>query len=284
MKNVDCEVIQDLLPSYIDKVSSKETNKLVKNHLLNCKKCYMIFEEMKKKIPSEILENQEEIDFLKGYRRNKIRTVLFAIILTIDVLLFITLFPLIMLVFDENLEYNVDVNDINVEYMYMTKDTSGNNNLRVYLYSDEYIGLGGSEYAKVGRNGTIPGPGPYTGYTINNGITEKPEPHLKVVVKHFWRQKIYKETGLSSGLYHSFVITDNIDRIWLEDKKGHIKEIWNKDMKVMTEEEWKKWYDESYVPTDIKNSDIYNVRFDTGIWRHKYLPKTKTVNDLLMFK
>ena len=33
MKIVNCKVIQDLLPSYIDKISSQSTNMLIEEHL-----------------------------------------------------------------------------------------------------------------------------------------------------------------------------------------------------------------------------------------------------------
>ena len=35
---VDCDIIRDLIPSYLDKVSSEATNKLVEKHLETCKK------------------------------------------------------------------------------------------------------------------------------------------------------------------------------------------------------------------------------------------------------
>ena len=39
MNEIDCDVIQDLLPSYSDKVSSNSTNKIVEEHLESCSKC-----------------------------------------------------------------------------------------------------------------------------------------------------------------------------------------------------------------------------------------------------
>ncbi len=37
MRKVECDVIQDLLPSYIDKISTEATNALVEEHLQTCK-------------------------------------------------------------------------------------------------------------------------------------------------------------------------------------------------------------------------------------------------------
>ena len=72
MKEINCDIIKDLLPSYIDKTSSKSTNKLVKDHLQKCKDCSLTFSYMNKDIDSELLFNQNEhIDFLKGYKKAK---------------------------------------------------------------------------------------------------------------------------------------------------------------------------------------------------------------------
>ena len=39
MKEISCNIIQDLLPNYIDKISSKETNELVEEHIQECNNC-----------------------------------------------------------------------------------------------------------------------------------------------------------------------------------------------------------------------------------------------------
>ena len=45
-----CKVVQDLLPSYIEKLTSKETNEYIEKHLNECPDCQKIFENMKEKI------------------------------------------------------------------------------------------------------------------------------------------------------------------------------------------------------------------------------------------
>ncbi len=87
MKQLECDVIKDLLPSYIDKISSKATNDLVEEHIKNCKNCSTKLKEMSEEIDVKPLYNQEDqIDYLKGYRKNKIITIIFTIILTIDII------------------------------------------------------------------------------------------------------------------------------------------------------------------------------------------------------
>ena len=72
----------------------------------------------------------------------------------------------------------------------------------------------------------------------------------------------------------TFEINDNVEKIYIEDTKHHLKEIWNKNMDVQTEEKWKKWYIDSYVPKEIKelyNMDYEHINVNTSIW--KYLIK-----------
>lgn len=72
MKQIDCDVIKDLLPSYIDKVSSKATNDLIEEYIETCKSCTSKLKEMNKEIDVKPLYSQEDkIDYLKGYRKNK---------------------------------------------------------------------------------------------------------------------------------------------------------------------------------------------------------------------
>ncbi|MFR5683809.1 MAG: hypothetical protein ACLUD1_07125 [Clostridia bacterium] len=45
-----CIIIQDLLPNYIEKLTSDETKQYSKEHLKRCQKCQKILKNMKEKI------------------------------------------------------------------------------------------------------------------------------------------------------------------------------------------------------------------------------------------
>lgn len=68
--NLSCEIVQDLLPSYMDKLTSKITNEAVERHLDNCKACTEKMQRMQK---AENIANTEipsrEIDFLKTVKK-----------------------------------------------------------------------------------------------------------------------------------------------------------------------------------------------------------------------
>lgn len=67
MKNdLSCEVVQDLLPSYMDNLTNAVTNEAVKRHLDECEKCRGRMQRMQK--DEDVVNNElssKEIDFLK---------------------------------------------------------------------------------------------------------------------------------------------------------------------------------------------------------------------------
>ncbi len=54
---MNCEIIKDLIPLYIDGCSSKESEKAVKEHLKECSECKILFETMKE--PTDIIATSE---------------------------------------------------------------------------------------------------------------------------------------------------------------------------------------------------------------------------------
>ena len=50
---MNCEIIKDLIPLYIDGCCSKESERAVEEHLSDCSECKKLFEEMKE--PTDII-------------------------------------------------------------------------------------------------------------------------------------------------------------------------------------------------------------------------------------
>ena len=63
-----CNIIKDLLPAYIDGLTSKETNKEIEKHLNECNTCRGIYEQMTADISINIPPTDHEIDFLKNLK------------------------------------------------------------------------------------------------------------------------------------------------------------------------------------------------------------------------
>ncbi len=66
---VDCAVIKDLLPSYLDGLTSTESNALVEAHLAQCGDCRRYYEEMRLEAekPPEAME--KKLHILRGLNR-----------------------------------------------------------------------------------------------------------------------------------------------------------------------------------------------------------------------
>ena len=89
MKNdLTCAVVEDLLPSYAEGLTSSETNGAVERHLAGCKGCSAKLAAMRAPEPEqEREETAKEVDYLKKVKRRGWKRVMLAVLLTVLVLL-----------------------------------------------------------------------------------------------------------------------------------------------------------------------------------------------------
>lgn len=75
-----CEIIKDLFPSYIDGLTSSESNLEIEEHLKNCHQCKEIFEQMKAEIRVENTKyNKEKINPFKKLNRKIFQAVIITL-------------------------------------------------------------------------------------------------------------------------------------------------------------------------------------------------------------
>ena len=83
-----CEIIRDLFPSYIDGLTSKESNQAIEELLEGCRECRRYLEEMQREIASEELtqeerkKRQKEIQPLRKVRKVNLRKIGIAVLIT----------------------------------------------------------------------------------------------------------------------------------------------------------------------------------------------------------
>lgn len=65
----NCEIVQDLLPNYIEKLTSEESTNFIETHLKNCTECSTIFENMKKDLEKENANIKKDVKYAKKYNR-----------------------------------------------------------------------------------------------------------------------------------------------------------------------------------------------------------------------
>lgn len=70
-KEIDCIVVKDLLASYIDKLTSKETNQILERHLSTCDGCTKDYEEMRGTLKVDKVPTQSSLDIFRNKIINK---------------------------------------------------------------------------------------------------------------------------------------------------------------------------------------------------------------------
>ena len=91
MKEKDCNIIRDLLPSYIDGLTNEETNRYVEEHIKECNECKTVLENMQKILGTENTnKNSKEVKYIKKYsNKMKILKITLLAILLILVLSYV---------------------------------------------------------------------------------------------------------------------------------------------------------------------------------------------------
>lgn len=78
-RDLSCNVIKDLLPSYIDGIASEDTNNVVKEHIEFCEECKEAFQNMSFPEEKESQKEKKEINFLKSVKKKHIIVTAFLI-------------------------------------------------------------------------------------------------------------------------------------------------------------------------------------------------------------
>ena len=87
MKNdLTCAVVRDLLPMYIDGLTSQETNEALERHLSACPDCAALLTDLREP-RRETAAPDREVDYLKTVRRRGFRRVVLAVLCTLTLFL-----------------------------------------------------------------------------------------------------------------------------------------------------------------------------------------------------
>lgn len=77
MNTIPCEVIKDLLPMYVEGLTSEETNRYIETHLEKCEDCASVLRSMKDDaLETDRVSSDIEVDFLKKNRNRNRKIVL----------------------------------------------------------------------------------------------------------------------------------------------------------------------------------------------------------------
>lgn len=138
MKN--CKVVQDLMPSYVEKLTSEESNKFIEEHLKECNKCTNILKSMKADIKLKKVETpKEEIDYMKKAKKKmniskKILILIIILIFTL-ILLFCRDIYKIYAYIDITNKFDKTLEEVNKSNNYVIVGTKIDE-IYTYLYKD----------------------------------------------------------------------------------------------------------------------------------------------------
>jgi len=224
MSKKDCNIIQDLLPSYSDGITSEETKKYVEKHLENCQECKKILKNMNKEINIDEDTNQtKELKYLKGFKNRRNLIVIISILLTICICLGVIL-----------IRVPLNPDKFNVEWIYISSNEQNNKEKSINIYLS-------TEYTNI----------------VVTGETEIKDKDIVMKIRGGIPNGV---SGGNYGIKTKFTINENIEKIYIEGAFGKKKLIWSKDSEVMSDEEWKKWYLEEYIPEQLKEvQGIYYI-------------------------
>lgn len=90
MKRNDCKIVQDLLPNYVDKLTTESTNEFIKEHLKECKKCREVYEKMSEQIDLDYNIENKEVKCMKKVHKKIL--IMGIIILTLAIVVSISLY------------------------------------------------------------------------------------------------------------------------------------------------------------------------------------------------
>ena len=79
-----CSVVEDLLPSFVDHLTSEETNALIKTHLAGCPSCAKSFNAMEKHVMEEKTTREGELKFFQKIHRRKLLGAVISVILALS--------------------------------------------------------------------------------------------------------------------------------------------------------------------------------------------------------
>lgn len=132
--NNECKVIQDLLPNYIENLTSEESNEIIKKHLKECEKCQKIYESMKENEDDKKIE-KGKIELLKKIKK-KISFLKIILILILLIFVLVIFRRIVIMEIIKN-KYNNVVNEkMNNYYMRVEKYDGNTINIAEKYYKD----------------------------------------------------------------------------------------------------------------------------------------------------
>lgn len=160
----NCEIIKDLIPMYVDNLTSEETNQFIKEHLDSCRDCSSYLRNVQRDLPSnDSLDVDTEINDQKLMRniKHRINKMIFIALLigviigsmvlfNIGLVLMVLCIFTVLYLFKAGKEMNVEKRGLNI-VVFVLSFISLIISLKLFLNTAIYVDdFGASPYAVYG--------------------------------------------------------------------------------------------------------------------------------------
>ncbi len=264
-----CNIIKDLLPSYVENLTNDETNNFIESHIANCPECKEFLENMRKEI--EVNSPKKEEKNFKYIKRYSKRLKIFRNILLIIALVFILIVARKFII----------ITDLSNKANNIQKFTNYHIQLECYIdktlimaekYNKDKISLSTNKIYYIDNPNNIE---EYINYISDNE-------NLKLV-KNMQQQNLStfdKDIGLditnyTLGFYTPFkklyfALTTSIQNVTLSDKQCYLLKIDNTERFIDVE----TGATVKYIDNDLNQVIDYHYEFDTVTDEDVELPDT----------
>lgn len=253
MKNKDCNLVRDLLPNYIDKVTSSETNIFIEEHLKKCDECRKSFENMSEEMTIDYKsKNNRKIHILKKVN-NKIRllkTIIFIIIFLL-IIIFVRKIAII-----NNIENKASKTNYNNYSRIMIETTEK------YISTTEYY-QNNDNFIKINTKANGESVSKVVSYKLNG------KEEIKIFDNDVENQDVNK-TSIEKDVQYQFLNKSFLGNIGLALSFGSVKDItlYNKPCYLLNIENYLNFIDKETGLTikeiNINNNSVIDYKYTFG--------------------
>ena len=105
---MNCKIVEDLLPNYIEKLTSAETNEFIEKHIKECDSCKNMLENMRKEVNVEKSKtDKKQVNYIKKYN-SKMKILRSIASIVVFVLLIVMIHTIRNMIILTNLSNKVD--------------------------------------------------------------------------------------------------------------------------------------------------------------------------------
>lgn len=251
MKEKNCNLVKDLLPNYIDKITSNETNTFIEEHLENCAECRKAFENMSEEIQIDDHKSEDDKKINIFRKVNKKIRFLKAIIFVIIFLILIIFIRKVIII--NNIENMANKANYNNYSKIMVETTEK------YISKTEYY-QNNDNFIKINTKINEKGISKVISYKVNG------KEDIRIFDNNIEEQNV-NETNIEKDVQYQFLNKSILGNIGLALSFGSVKDIklYNKQCYVLNTENYLNFIDKETGLTikeiNLNNNSVIDYKY-----------------------